>query len=412
MVQSVLGSLTLGYRPLWNRARKLAGIQLYVHNASQEAVVETAHLLRTLQELWSASSPPLLLSPQNHQLLCDMLDNAPRGAPWIEVRGDWLAADSAIHARVKAAHQRGLKLVWRGPVNGLPEPEVARCFDNSLLSLRPEDAVAALKAAPPARPGAPAQPARAASPVLAGQMYEGIASRALMEHCLDQHNALALAGWPSEDVLYGLRHQPQQPSHAVIFKLMKAIDEEQSLETFEDIMGEDPLLAYRFMVYTNSAALGLRTGIDSLRRGLVMMGYGSITRWLSDQLPHASTDPNMQPVREAMVMRAQLTAHLLDAGVENDLRREIYLCGLLSQLDDLLGEPLGSILRRLPLSERIYDATVLRSGPYASGLQMAAALETDDASAIRQLCETYELDLEEVNRALLRVLADLEVERK
>ena len=164
-------------------------------------------------------------------------------------------------------------------------------------------------------------------------MYEDIASRALMERCLDEHNAMALAGWPTEDVLYSLRHHPQQPSHAVIFKLMKAIDDEQSLETFEAIMGEDPVLAYRFMVYTNSAALGLRTGIDSLRRGLVMMGYGSIQRWLSDQLPHASTEPNMNPVREAMVMRAELTAHLLDAGVENDLRREIYLCGLLSQLD-------------------------------------------------------------------------------
>jgi c-di-GMP-related signal transduction protein len=143
-----------------------------------------------------------------------------------------------------------------------------------------------------------------------------------------------------------------------------------------------------------------------------MMGYGSIKRWLSDQLPHASTDPNMHPVREAMVMRARLTAQLLDAGVENDLRREIYLCGLLSQIDELLGESLGTILRRLPLSERIYDATVLRTGPYTEGLQMACALETDDASAIRQLCETYELDLEEVNRALLRVLSDLVVERK
>lgn len=409
MVQSVLGSLILGYRPLWNRARKLAGIQLYAHNEAT-AVVDAGHLLRTLQELWSASSPPLLISAQTRQLLCDLLEHAPRGAPWIEVRGDWLS-DSAIYARVKAAHQRGLKLVWRGDARKLPEPEIARCFDNSLLTLRPEDAVAALQTAP-ARPGAPATPApRATSPVLAGQMYENVASRALMEHCLDQGNAMALAGWPSEDVLYSLRHHPQQPSHAVIFKLMKAIDAEQSLETFEDIMGEDPLLAYRFMVYTNSAALGLRTGIDSLRRGLVMMGYSSIKRWLSDQLPHASTDPNMLPVRAAMLIRAQLTAHLLDAGIENDLRREIYLCGLFSQLDDLLGEPLGTILRRLPLSERIYDATVLRTGPYTSGLQMACALETDDASAIRQLCETYEMDLEEVNRALLRVLADLEVER-
>ena len=409
MVQSVLGSLILGYRPLWNRARKLAGIQLYAHNEAT-AVVDAGHLLRTLQELWSASSPPLLISAQTRQLLCDLLEHAPRGAPWIEVRGDWLS-DSAIYSRVKAAHQRGLKLVWRGDARKLPEPEIARCFDNSLLTLRPEDAVAALQTAP-ARPGAPAAPApRASSPVLAGQMYENVASRALMEHCLDQGNALVLAGWPSEDVLYSLRHHPQQPSHAVIFKLMKAIDAEQSLETFEDIMGEDPLLAYRFMVYTNSAALGLRTGIDSLRRGLVMMGYSSIKRWLSDQLPHASTDPNMLPVRAAMLIRAQLTAHLLDAGIENDLRREIYLCGLFSQLDELLGEPLGTILRRLPLSERIYDATVLRTGPYTSGLQMACALETDDASAIRQLCETYEMDLEEVNRALLRVLADLEVER-
>ena len=131
-------------------------------------------------------------------------------------------------------------------------------------------------------------------------------------------------------------------------------------------------------------ALGLRTGIDSLRRGMVMMGYESIKRWLSDQLPHSCTEPNMQPIRESMVMRARLTTLLLNPGVENELRREIYLCALLSQMDELLREPLGTILRRIPLSERIYDATVLHTGPYAPSLQMACALEHDDASVIRR----------------------------
>lgn len=404
MVQSVLGSLILGYRPLWNRARKLAGIQLFAHNESS-AVVDATHLLRTLQELWTASSPPLLISAQTRQLLCELLEHAPRGSPWIEVQGEWLA-DSAIRTRVAAAHQRGLKLVWRGGIGQLPAQDIARCFDNSLLSLGPEEAVVALKAAQ-AKPGARGP----ATPVLAGQMYEGIASRALMQHCLDQNNALALAGWPAEDVLHSLRHHPQQPSQAVIHRLMMAIDAEQSLESFEDLLGQDPLLAYRFMVYTNSASLGLRTGIDSLRRGLVMMGYGSIKRWLSDQYPHASFEPDMQPVRETMVIRATLMTHLLNAGIENDLRREIYFCGLVARLDELLGEPLGAILKRLPLSERIYDATVLGTGPYAEGLQMAFALETNDASAIRQLCETHELELEDINRALLRVLSELVVER-
>ena len=72
MVQSVLGSLTLGYRPLWNGARQLAGIQLYVQDLPG-SYVDAPHLLRTLQEMWSASSPPLLISPQSRQLLLQLL---------------------------------------------------------------------------------------------------------------------------------------------------------------------------------------------------------------------------------------------------------------------------------------------------------------------------------------------------
>lgn len=409
MVQSVLGSLILGYRPLWNRARKLAGVQLYAHNEAT-AVVDAGHLLRTLQELWSSHSPRLLLSPQNRQLLADLLEQAPAGSPWIEVRGEWLQQDAALHARLEAAHRRGLKLVWRGGVEQLPEPAVAGCFDNSLLSLSPADAATALQARA-AHATAQRQAARAptgpASPVIDGQMYENLASRALMQHCLDEHRAVAVAGWPLEDVLYSMRHHPLQPAHDTVHALMRAIDAEQSLDAFEHILGEDPLLAWRFMVYTNSAALGLRTGIDSLRRGLVMMGYGSLQRWLSDQLPHCATEPDLRPIRESMVLRARLTERLLDAGVENELRSEVYMCGLFSQLDDLLAEPLGTILRRLPLSERIYDAIVLRTGPYAASLDMACALETDDMAAISQLAETHEMDLEAINRALLRMLADL-----
>ena len=398
MVQSVLGSLTLGYRALWGRSRALAGVQLYVAQADTSLPVDTPHLLRTLREMWAEHSPPLLLSPQSRQLLLDLLQYAQPGGPDIEVRGQWLAG-SEIFSMVRAAHARGLRLVWRGDLTDLPEQDVARCFSHSLLSLQPEVALAALRA------GAQR------SPVLPGQMYEGIASRTVMAHCLDQRNALSLAGWPTEDVLYSLRHETPQPGHATIYKLMKAIDAEQSLETFEDILAEDPLLAYRFMTYTNSAALGLRTGIDSLRRGLVMMGYGSIQRWLGDQLPHASTEPDLQPVYQSMVLRARVTERLLDAGVENELRREIYLCGLFSQLDLLLREPLSNILLRLPLSERIHDAAVLHTGPYAPSLQLACALESDDASAVRQLCEEHELRAEDVNRALLRALADLHVAR-
>ncbi len=407
MVQSVLGSLVLGYRPLWNAARRLGGVQLYLHGQGA-AKLDASHLLRTVQEMWTASSPPLLLSPRTPLLLAELLEHAPRGAPWISVPGDWLDEPS-LRERAQAAHARGLRLVWQGPLDALPDTDTARLFDNSLLGLSTGNAVQALKSARTA--GSGAAPERRHNPVIRGQMYEGVASRALLSHCLDASGALAVAGWPLEDVLHSLRHQGPRPSREVVQKLLKAIDAEQSIDRFEDILSEDPVLAYRFLTHINSAAMGLRTGVDSLRRGLVVMGYGTLSRWLGEQLPHAATEDDLRPVRETMVLRARVTEHLLDAGEGKELRREVYLSGLLSQMDELLREPLGAVLRRLPLSERVYDAAVLRTGPYAPSLEMACALEEGDAHAILQLCETHELPLESVNRALLRVLSELVVER-
>lgn len=395
MAQSVLGSLVVGYRPMWGRARTLCGIELRLQEADPSVAVDVRHLLRTLQEIWAPHSPPLLLAPQTRQLLCDLLEQAVPGTPWVLVPADWLA-DSTVYQRVQSAHQRGIALVWRGDAAQLPDAALARLFANSLLTLQPEAAVRAL------------QGGAQGSPILVGQMYEGILSHTLLDHCLDGHQAHAVLDWPVEDVLHSLRGQ-LQPSHAIVQRLMQAIDAEQSLEAFEDILSEDPLLAYRFMVYTNSAALGLRTGVDSLRRGLVMLGYGALMDWLSTQLPHASTDLGLRPVRTAMVLRAKLTEHLIDAGEGVELRREVYLCALFSRLDELLDEPLGTVLHRIPLSERVYDAAVLHTGPYAPSLLMACALEAGDAGVVRQLCETHGLELEEVNRTLLRVLAALEV---
>jgi len=388
MALSALSSLTLGYRPLWNKDRALAGVQLYLDcDPAQDP--DVPHFLRILQEMWSQEAPPLLLSPQTHQLLSAFLEQAPAGSPWVEVRGDWLE-DSTLYAQAQAAQARGLKLVWRGALGDLPDAGTAQWFANSLLSLSPHESPS--------------------TTLLDGQMYEGLPTRALLTRCLDEHRAAAIAGWPAQDVLLQLRGHGALPCRQRVLELMQAIDAEQSIDTFEAILGSDPVLAYRFMLYTNSAALGLRSGVDSLRRGLVMLGYGTLQRWLSDQLPHADTEPDLQPVRAAMVMRGQLTERLVEAGMGHELQREVYLCGLFSQLDLLLGDPLPASLRRLPLSDRIYQAIVGKTGPYAPSLALAQALETPDGATVRALCRSHDMELESVNRNLLRMLRDVALE--
>jgi hypothetical protein len=95
----------------------------------------------------------------------------------------------------------------------------------------------------------------------------------------------------------------------------------------------------------------------------------------------------MQPIRESMVMRARLTTLLLNPGVENELRREIYLCALLSQMDELLREPLGTILRRIPLSEHLRRHGAahrpLRTQP-ANGLRAGTRRRQRDPPPVRR----------------------------
>jgi len=243
------------------------------------------------------------------------------------------------------------------------------------------------------------------SPVAANSIVDGVASKALADHALDQQGAWAIAGWPADDALHRYAGQPVPPSRRAIVQTLTALDSEPSFERIEQLLGEEPTLAYRLLVYLNSAGLGLRSGIASLRHGFMMLGYRSLGAWLAEQLGHASEDVDLYPVNATMVLRGHLMEHLMDAGVEDDLRREVYLCGLFAQLDQILDEPLRTSLSRIPLSDRIVSAVVSRSGPYAPSLQAALALESEDPASIRSVRDLYGLTAEDVNRALLRTLS-------
>lgn len=406
MTHTVLGNVSLGYQLLWSQLRALRGVQLFV-GIDDTRNVDSDHFLSALDELWSAQAPTLLLSIQSTRLLGDMLDKAPPTSPWIEVH-DTQLHDPAMAGRVHQAHQRGLKLIWRGEPGTRPSAALAPCFLRTIVSLTAEEALAGLRVSLRKHHGADAIPAnRVTSPVLPNQIYESVASTALTEHCLDQQGAWAVAGWPMEDVLHGYRHQRIQPGHRAVVAAIEAIDADTSVEQIEQVLCEEPILAYRFMRYVNSAGLGLRTEMESMRHGLLVLGFSQLRSWLLEQLPHATSDLNLQPLRVAMVMRARLMAQLLDAGDGDDLRREVYLCGLLSQIDLMLGEPLSTALARLQLSERITAAILGHAGPYMPYLDLATALESPQTQATRALCDAHTMNNEEVNRALLRTLSNV-----
>ena len=404
MGSTVLDSVSLGYQLIWNQLRQLSGVQLFV-GVQNAARIDAAHLLNALDEVWSEQAPILVLSIQSPQLLGDLLDHASQNSPWIEVHASQLL-DSALAERVRRAHQRGLRMIWRGEPGARPSAGMAACFLRPMVTLTPEEALTGLRVSLRKHHGGDTPfPLQLKSPVVAGHIYEAVASRVLTEHCLDQQGAWGVAGWPMDDVLHGYRHKRIQPGHHAIVRLIEAVDADESTERIGHILGEEPILTYRFARYLNSAGLGLGTEIDSLRHGLMVLGLSRLRSWLMEQLPQASSDLNLQPVRTALVVRAHLMVHLLDAGASDDLRQEVYWCGLLSQMDLLLGEPLSAVLARIPLSDRIRLALLDHDGPYWPYLEVATALELPTTQVIHALCETLQMSNGAVNRALLATLS-------
>ena len=150
----------------------------------------------------------------------------------------------------------------------------------------------------------------------------------------------------------------------------------------------NPVLVYRLLALVNSAAYGLRHEIQSLRHALMMLGFTSLARWLREQQAaddHTSdetqAEADLHPVRYAMVMRSRLAQHLLESGAGDDLRAEVYLTALFAELDRLLHKPLGGLIQKLPLSERIFDAVLRASGPYHALLEVARARATPPSSS-------------------------------
>ena len=408
MAPSTLGQLILGYQLVWDRQRKPAAVQLFLALHGQEPV-EGAHFLRLLEQTWSEQCPTLLLTAQTAGLATDLLDHASSEGPQLVVQHDLLRADAVVGA-VQRAHARGVVMVWRGTPGQRPDAAMARYFARTMLALTPAETIVGAQASlRQAQTGArPPEPAAGTQASFApGQIIEAVPSRLMASYCLDQQHAWGIAGWPVDDVLLSHQRQPVQPSHRAIVQLIQHTDDDAALELIEHTLAEEPLLAYRFLRYTNSAALGLRTGVESLRHGLMLLGLSRFKAWLQEMLPLASNEPDMDPVRMGMVMRARMMEHQLDAGDEDALRREVFLCGMLSQVDGLLGESLKDALHRLPLSERINGAILGNSGPYAPFLELATALEYPNMDQVPGLCSAHELDLAEVNRTMLRVLAQL-----
>ncbi len=149
-----------------------------------------------------------------------------------------------------------------------------------------------------------------------------------------------------------------------------------TIEELEEVIDRDVGLSVKLLRYINSAYIGMRGSITSIRQAVMMLGSRGVSRWA---LLVALTGGPSTP-RELSVVgltRARM-CELLGADLGGVAGDQLFTVGLLSVADALLEVPLETIVEELPLADEVSSALLRRDGPAGTILKAVVSYEQGD----------------------------------
>jgi c-di-GMP phosphodiesterase len=392
---SILGQVAMCYSAFIDRNRAVSATRLTVFPIRPDAPPDVRQLLATLTEVWPPDGGRVSLNIASEALLTDLLRVPPSANLMIEVPA-FMATNPAHRDALAALHAAGNVLLLKGrPASELPR-ELLPFFTYSIIDLAEDRRVNETQPSPA---------------TMAGRkipcVVSGIRTIAEMQAAFDR-GAAAVLGWPLDDTVAGQARGGRAVGQAdlqVIVELIHRVDREEPVARLEQTLRRDPTLAFKLLRYINSPALGLRVEISSFAHAIMMLGHRKLKRWLAVLLATASKDPNLKPVMFAAVRRGLLLEELAKLVGDEEMRNEMFLCGVFSLIDRIFNQPFSELLKSIPVPERVAQALIDRSGPYQPYVELVNAIEGQSLHDIRAAADGLLLGIAEINRAQLAALA-------
>ncbi len=145
------------------------------------------------------------------------------------------------------------------------------------------------------------------------------------------------------------------------------------------------------------------TEVQSLRHAVAIIGYSSLYRWLSLLLATASTSGNAAVLMQTAIVRGRFVELLGQTVLPKKDAENLFVTGLFSLLDRLLGIPMNDVLEQVQLPDDIMQALLLREGIYGPFLALAESCELRNGLG-GALAASVELTPRQVNEAHLNAL--------
>ena len=178
------------------------------------------------------------------------------------------------------------------------------------------------------------------------------------------------------------------------------------------IIQSDAALSIKLFRYLNSSALGLRSRIDSVERGLTILGSERLIQWVTLTVLSQLSSDNLS---NQVALNAALNGFFLYDLAKSDKGSVLaeegikpgssFLFGLLISIKPLLGDSFAEIVKSMPIAPEIMEALLdsdSEESPYTIWVPLLEGYERNDLEEIQHFCEDFDISEQIVNDAYFR----------
>lgn len=163
------------------------------------------------------------------------------------------------------------------------------------------------------------------------------------------------------------------------------------LKAMESIIKQDLSLCYTLLKYINSAYFGLRDEITSIMRAMVLLGETEVRKWALLTLVTFIAGEKSPEIIVNSLIRANMCELLADDVNLSGHEPELFLLGIFSMLDVLIGRPLADILQGMNLAPEIKLALLGKESPYSNLYRTVVSYDRGDWESFQSLAEKLDL---------------------
>ena len=189
-------------------------------------------------------------------------------------------------------------------------------------------------------------------------------------------------------------------SRLVLIEMLNGLRQDADLADIAELAKQDPGVIVKLIAMANSPMLGFAQSITSIDQAIIILGREQLYRWISIGMFRMDAgSPRDDVLLELALSRGRFLELIGQLHHGKTACDELFLLGLLSLLDILLGIPMPTVAQRINLSTELSDVLLNSSGPLARYLMLVIAIEKGHGENISRLAGQLDIALDIIESA-------------